>query len=66
MKGNYSSIVLEKTDGIKHLTCQLCGQTGPDVHHSQAYVGGSGYTWFTVCRDEKDCRARMEARHASN
>jgi len=54
------SIIDQNAQTIK--VCQLCGHQGPDVAYVNSYVGGQGYTWFTVCRDERACRRRMEAR----
>lgn len=56
-----TSILNATNNRRQGLVCQLCGHvSSTEVHYDQGYVGGQGYTWFTVCRSETECRQRME------
>jgi hypothetical protein len=42
--------------------CVNCGATNPisGLRDSHGHVGGEGYRWDLVCRDEQACRRRSE------
>lgn len=42
-------------------TCTNCG--APIDHETQVYVGGRGYVYRPLCRDEVTCWARYDLAH---
>jgi hypothetical protein len=42
--------------------CSRCGSPNPlsGLRDSHGHVGGSGYVWELVCRDQDACRRRQD------